>query len=87
MPDEMTKRGLPADGRPTWLACLDRTHRPRWRVVVRKANHSTFNGRKRTPSRYSEVKCLACCHTWRTKAAYVDELPDLAPGETRDADE
>ncbi len=65
-----------ASTRASWLACNVPEHRPQWRVVVRKANYSTFNGGKRTPSAYSEVRC-PCGHTWRTRAAYVDSLPDL----------
>lgn len=59
-------------------ACLDRGHRPHWAVTVRKANYSAFNGYHRTPSAYSEVQCSACPTRWRTKAAYVDQLPDAA---------
>lgn len=47
-----------------------------WRVVQRNCNHSAFNGYRQTPSAYSAVKCLICCRTWRTKAAYVASLAD-----------
>lgn len=57
-------------------ACLDREHKPQWVVTMRKANYSAFNGYHRTPSAYSEVRCPACPTRWRTKAAYVDRLPD-----------
>lgn len=67
-----SERGLPRGG------CTDRkAHRPlHWYVTVRKANYSAFNGGRRTPSDYSEVRCFKCGARWRTKAAYVDELPD-----------
>jgi hypothetical protein len=51
-------------------------HRTHWRVTVRKANYSAFNGGHRTPSAYSEVHCIDCGRIWRTKAAYVDTLRD-----------
>ncbi len=54
-------------------------HRGRWAVVRYKANRSAFNGYRLTPSAYSEVKCGECGSRWRTKAKYVDELPQ-APG-------
>jgi len=57
-------------------SCLVQEHRPGWYVTVRKANYSAFNGYHRTPSAYSEVRCPACPTTWRTKAKYVDTLPD-----------
>lgn len=52
-------------------------HREDWAVSVRHANYSTFNGGRRTPSDYSEVVCTRCRRRWRTKAAYVDGLPNL----------
>lgn len=55
----------------------------RWVVSMRKHNRSAFNGYRRTPSDYSQVWCLACFTTWRSKGAYVDELPDARPGEIR----
>jgi hypothetical protein len=58
------------------LACREPTHRGRWVVTVRQANYSAFNGGRRTPSDYSEVRCPACPARWRTRAAYVAELPD-----------
>lgn len=48
----------------------------RWRVTQRYCNHSAFNGYHWTPSDYSEVRCMECRVFWRTKAAYVDSLPD-----------
>ena len=47
-----------------------------WRVIVRKANYSAFNGYRRTPSAYSDIQCGECGGRWRTNAAYVDSLPD-----------
>ncbi|MER7487973.1 hypothetical protein ABTY20_19105 [Streptomyces sp. NPDC126497] len=61
-------------------SCKDRAaHRPSWRVLVRKANYSAFNGGRRTPSDYSELCCRACGAVWRTRAAYVDQTPDVEP--------
>lgn len=61
-------------------ACADRkAHRPSWRVLVRNANYSAFNGGRRTPSAYSELHCPVCGAVWRTKAAYVDQTPDAEP--------
>lgn len=57
-------------------ACRDKEHRPAWSVDVRHANYSAFNGGRRTPSPYSQVRCGSCGCVWRTKAAYVDTLPD-----------
>jgi hypothetical protein len=45
-------------------------------VVQRECNHSAFNGWKYTPSKYSEVRCVMCGRSFRTKAAYVALLPD-----------
>lgn len=61
-------------------ACPDRTHREHWRVTARRCNYSAFNGYRRTPSDYSHVVCTVagCMGSWRTKAAYVDDLPDAA---------
>lgn len=61
----------------TGFTCRDRTHRPAWRVLVRLANYSAFNGYHRTPSEYSSVICTVDNMVWRTKAAYVKDLPDL----------
>ncbi|WP_411140272.1 hypothetical protein [Streptomyces sp. x-80] len=57
-------------------ACLDKSHRPAWRVVVRNANYSAFNGYRRAPSPYSLLRCLECGAAWRTKAAYVTSIQD-----------
>jgi len=47
-----------------------------WVVLVRKGNYSAFNGYRFTPSEYSEVYCKTCRALGRTKAKYVDQLPD-----------
>jgi hypothetical protein len=53
-----------------------RKHRQQyWRIVQYKANRSAFNGYRTMLSAYSEIRCLKCGHFWRTKAAYVNELP------------
>jgi hypothetical protein len=55
-------------------------HRGCWRVTARKCNYSAFNGYRWSPSDYSEVICDVtaggCGARWRTKAAYVYEIPD-----------
>ena len=51
-------------------------NRDAWRVYQRRCNHSAFNGYRRTPSDYSSVGCERCLAVWRTKAKYVDTLPD-----------
>jgi len=50
---------------------------PLWHVAMRKHNRSAFSGYWYTPSAYSLVACLNCNATWRTKARYVDKLPDV----------
>jgi hypothetical protein len=45
-----------------------------WTVTTLRANYSAFNGGRRTPSAYSQVMCTVCRASWRTKAAYVDDL-------------
>lgn len=58
-------------------ACKNRTdHWIHWRVEVRRANYSAFNGGRRTPSDYSLLVCRACGATWRTRAAYVGQVAD-----------
>lgn len=46
----------------------------KWVVYQRRCNHSAFNGYRYTPSDWSSIGCLTCGNTWRTKAAYVDDL-------------
>lgn len=63
------------------MACRTPEHRPFWRVIQREQNASAFNGYAVTPSAYSSLRCIpalgGCGTVWRTKAAYVDEIPDL----------
>ncbi|GAA2732202.1 hypothetical protein [Streptomyces nogalater] len=69
-------------------ACKDRTHRPQWVVVQRNFNRSAFNGYRVTPSAYSLIRCTTvdCRKVWRTKAAFVNALPDACAGCGRPAD-
>lgn len=48
-----------------------------WGISQRKCNYSAFSGYHYTPSDYSQVHCLSCLATGRTKAAFVDKLPDI----------
>jgi len=43
-------------------------------VTTRKANFSAFNGYRRTPSDYSELRCLDCGHFWRSKSPSVASI-------------
>jgi hypothetical protein len=57
-------------------ACQQRAeHFSTWVVTSYKENYSAFNGYHRTPSAYSEVCCETCGQRWRTRAAYVEQLP------------
>jgi hypothetical protein len=47
-----------------------------WFVFARRCNHSAFNGYHMTLSDYSGIQCHRCLHVWRSKAKYVDGLPD-----------
>ncbi len=60
-------------------ACRDPEHRDEWVVTMRRANRSAFNGYHLTPSAYSEVTCPIDRKRWRTRAGYVDTLPDSTP--------
>lgn len=60
-------------------ACTNASHRDHWRVTVRKANYSRFNGGRRTPSAYSELVCLIDGSVWRTRAVYVDKIRSIDP--------
>ena len=62
-------------------ACTAKGHRHV--VVDRRCNYSAFNGYRRTPSRYSLIRCMDTGTFWRTAAAYVDALPDARPDERR----
>jgi hypothetical protein len=55
-----------------------REQRPKvWEVTQRYCNHSAFNGYHRTASQWSAVRCKQCNTSWRTKASYVNQLPDM----------
>lgn len=58
------------------LTCKDASHKQFWLVTARKCNYSAFNGYRWTPSDYSQVMCPNCNVSWRTKAGYVDALPN-----------
>jgi hypothetical protein len=47
-----------------------------WFVTMRNCNMSAFSGYRVTRSDYSEVTCAQHGTRWRTKAKYVDTLPD-----------
>ena len=55
-------------------ACKGKDHRHV--VIQRNQNTSAFNGYRPTWSAYSEVRCVETRALWRTKGAYVDDLPD-----------
>lgn len=57
-------------------ACRNPAHRSTWVVVDRECNYSAFNGYRQTPSAYSLIRCGEGGAMWRTKAGYVDDLPD-----------
>lgn len=56
-----------------------------WRVIARRQRTSAFDGYRTMTSEWSEVGCFygggpmqgGCLHRWRTKAAYVNHLPDV----------
>ena len=56
--------------------CTETDKKKNWVVWQRNCNYSAFNGYKRQYSDYSRVYCEKCQMTWRTKAAYVSQLPD-----------
>lgn len=58
------------------ISCKIKEHRPRWVVTQRNGNASAFNGYHWTPSDYSAVHCPLCPTAWRTKAKFVNSLPD-----------
>lgn len=51
----------------------NRRPRAEWVVTLRECNYR----RGYNPSTYSEVRCTKCGRIWRTKAKYVDRLPDI----------
>ena len=66
----------------TFCRC-EKPDRRNWRVTQRNCNHSAFSGYHFTPSDYSAISCLLCHSSWRTKAGYVDSIPDISEGERR----
>lgn len=61
-------------------------NRRAWTVWQRHCSHSAFNGYRRKVSQYSTVRCLVCGALGRTRARWVDQIPDwLGPNETLDA--
>ena len=42
-----------------------------WVVWQYRCNHSAFSGYYYTQSNYSQIRCMKCSGTWRTKANYV----------------
>jgi hypothetical protein len=52
-------------------------HQRRWRVRDRNCHYSAFSGYHWTSSNYSSVQCFGCGRIWRTRAAYVDVLPNI----------
>lgn len=60
-------------------------HDRHWRVWERKWNSGAFvvNGGER--SDYSSLMCMACLHSWRSKAGYVIILKDITEEEKLDA--
>jgi hypothetical protein len=59
----------------------------RWRVALRHGSASAFNGYRWAPSDFSEVQCLRCYAIWRTRAAYVERLPDYDLDEAQRVEE
>lgn len=51
-----------------------------WYVTQRLGNRSAFSGYRWTRSDYSQLVCLRCGRTWRTRASYVARVPDAPPG-------
>lgn len=49
-----------------------------WVVLHRNHNHSVFEypAGKEHPSAYSAILCKKCQMVWRSKARYVDDLPN-----------
>ncbi len=45
-----------------------------WVITQYKCHYSAFNGYRRTNSDFSQIFCPVCGMTWRTKAAYVNDL-------------
>jgi hypothetical protein len=60
--------------------CKGKDRRRHWVVVMRHCNYSYFETPKggKHHSNYSQIRCKApdCNGLFRTKAKYVDDLPD-----------
>jgi len=56
--------------------CSKKTCWDYWVVTMRRCNMSAFNGYQVNRSDYSEVTCRLHHARWRTKANYVEDLPD-----------
>lgn len=56
------------------------------RVNQRQCNHSKFNGGHYTPSDWSEIVCLECGRSWRTKAKAVDSIADMTKADWKTLD-
>jgi hypothetical protein len=72
---QRAERELAARAHAEVVAC-GREHRASWRVIQRHGNASAFNGYRWADSDYSAVRCGGCGRVWRTRAAYVESLPD-----------
>jgi hypothetical protein len=68
-----------------YMACQEPDHKAHWHVTQRKCNFSAFNGYRYSRSDYSQVRCPIDGKTWRSKGAYVDELPDAPSDWNREA--
>jgi hypothetical protein len=51
-------------------------------VVQRHSRCSAFDGYRVMWSPYSGLRCMKCGTFWRTKAGYVDSLPDAKGDES-----
>ena len=54
----------------------DGSHKHRRRNFVITARNIATSYGKVVPSPYSEIKCLRCRRKWRSKAKYIQKLPD-----------
>lgn len=59
-----------------FCTCPKPKPKDQWVVIQRRCNHSAFSGYHRTGSDYSSVHCKVCMSSWRTKADYVNHLPN-----------
>ena len=61
-------------------------HQPRSEhvvVITRNGNYSAFNGYRFAASDYSQVRCVTCGASWRTKARWVAGCRDAADDRER----